>query len=71
MLRRTLLSILALGSRRYLSKGVLQSLKSAPTSLEVISGRFDSFSGEFTGLVTGESAEPTGPVGLADLEVSA
>jgi len=70
-LYRTLLSILALGSRRYLNKGVLQSSKSAPISLEVISGRFDSFSSELTGLVIGESAEPTGPVGLADLEVSA
>ena len=65
------LSILALGSRRYLNKGVLQFYKWAPTSLEVTSGRFDSFSGELTGLVTGESAEPTGAVGLANLEMSA
>ena len=70
-LRRTLLSILTLGSRRYLNKGVLQSSKSALTSLEVTSGRFGSFSGELTGLVTGESAESTGAIGLADLEVSA
>ena len=68
MLRRTLLSILALGSRKYLSKADLQSSKSSPTSLEVTSGRFGNFLGELTGLVTGESAELTGAVGLADLE---
>jgi hypothetical protein len=65
------LSTLAFGLCRYLSKGVLQSSKSAPTSLEVTLGRFESFSDEVTGLATGESAEPTGAVGLADLEESA
>ena len=35
--------------------------------MRVTSGRFGSFLGEFTELITGESAEPTGSVGLADL----
>jgi hypothetical protein len=59
------------GSRKYLSKRVLQSSKSAPTSLKVKLGQFRSFSGEVIGMATGQSAKPTRSVSLADLDESA
>jgi hypothetical protein len=62
---------MALESRRYLNKGVLQSSKSALISLEVALGQFGSFSGELTELVIGESTEPTRAISLADLVESA
>jgi hypothetical protein len=62
------LSILALESCRYLNNVVLKSYKSTPTSLEITLGRFGSFSGGVTRLVTREAAEPTGIGGLASLE---